>query len=78
MESFKVKGKVDGKSFFAFRSVIQGVPQYCFHFVFVNFLGSRAHTEELFIARDADLERKLKELDIYGPGQDLWPLNFGP
>ena len=30
--------------------VIQGVPHYCFHFVFVIFSGSRAHTEELFIA----------------------------
>ena len=30
--------------------IIQGVPHYCFHFVFVIFSGSRAHTEELFIA----------------------------
>ena len=30
--------------------VLQGVPHYCFHFVFVIFSGSRAHTEELFIA----------------------------
>ena len=30
--------------------MLQGVPQYCFHFVFVIFSGSRAHTEELFIA----------------------------
>ena len=29
---------------------IQGVPYHWIHFVFVNFLGSRAHTEELFIA----------------------------
>ena len=29
---------------------IQGVPYYWAHFVFVIFSGSRAHTEELFIA----------------------------
>ena len=29
---------------------IQGVPYYWARFVFVIFLGSRAHTEELFIA----------------------------
>ena len=31
-------------------SDIQGVPYYWAHFVFVIFSGSRAHTEELFIA----------------------------
>ena len=30
--------------------VIQGVPYHWIHFVFVIFSGSRAHTEELFIA----------------------------
>ena len=30
--------------------LIQGVPYHWAHFVFVIFLGSRAHTEELFIA----------------------------
>ena len=29
---------------------LQGVPYYWAHFVFVIFSGSRAHTEELFIA----------------------------
>ena len=29
---------------------VQGVPYYWAHFVFVIFSGSRAHTEELFIA----------------------------
>ena len=29
---------------------VQGVPYHWAHFVFVIFLGSRAHTEELFIA----------------------------
>ena len=29
---------------------VQGVPYHWIHFVFVNFSGSRAHTEELFIA----------------------------
>ena len=29
---------------------VQGVPQYWTRFVFVIFSGSRAHTEELFIA----------------------------
>ena len=30
--------------------MVQGVPYYWARFVFVIFLGSRAHTEELFIA----------------------------
>ena len=30
--------------------VVQGVPYYWAHFVFVIFSGSREHTEELFIA----------------------------
>ena len=30
--------------------LLQGVPYYWAHFVFVIFSGSRAHTEELFIA----------------------------
>ena len=30
-------------------SIIQSVPQYWTHFVFIIFSGSRAHTEELFI-----------------------------
>ena len=29
---------------------LQGVPYHWIHFVFVIFSGSRAHTEELFIA----------------------------
>ena len=35
---------------FAIATFIQGVPYYWAHFVFVIFSGSRAHTEELFIA----------------------------
>ena len=31
-------------------SLVQGVPYHWAHFVFVIFSGSRAHTEELFIA----------------------------
>ena len=30
--------------------IVQGVPYHWAHFVFVIFSGSRAHTEELFIA----------------------------
>ena len=30
--------------------IVQGVPKVRLHFVFVIFSGSRAHTEELFIA----------------------------
>ena len=40
------------KSLARFRKnrILQGVPYHWIHFVFVNFSGSRAHSEELFIA----------------------------
>ena len=43
---FKISVDISGISM----HIVQGVPYYWAHFVFVIFLGSRAHTEELFIA----------------------------
>ena len=44
-EAANINHNIQGKTI-----MLQGVPYHWIHFVFVIFSGSRAHTEELFIA----------------------------